>query len=316
MKRIIGGIAIGMIVSGAAYYFANAEIADRLKVPTPPVQITAASPEEKGALIRDLEAIRERIAKAETDRAAFQGGLLAALIDVRLETLRITEALLDQKLKALEAGAAFTYSVSISKPDMDRVEKLSREIGNAEAKASEAERQARETGGMISSLHALTAATHRHTVAMLEQETLAAKYGLRVPTFTTPPAAERAADAKDATNTADGNVSQPRVDQPKRPNITLECVEYVSQDVTILERNSVFHQFAWKVELRNKCDRALQVSVDFVFLDKDKFEIDAADGASYVGPNSVAIVRGRKLISPPEKAARVFNTEARWLARE
>lgn len=140
------------------------------------------SPEELAIaeeLKGELESVRAEIAAADEKNAALAGGLVKALVETRLEILKTTEALLQQRIHAIEGGAKVEITVGGSDPDPDLAEALEAEIAEQKEELEEARKEAaRYSGGLVAAMKSATVATAEQTLAMLTQRYLSAKYGL------------------------------------------------------------------------------------------------------------------------------------------
>jgi hypothetical protein len=146
------------------------------------------SPEDL-AKIKDLQAelatLRGEIGAAEQKTAALTGGMVKALVDVRLEVLKTNAALLQQRIHALESGGRITTSVTGGEPDAKLAESLEREIRTQQEQLKTARQEAAQySGGLVGAMKQMTVATQEQTLAMLSSRYLSAKYGL--PTFGAP----------------------------------------------------------------------------------------------------------------------------------
>ncbi|MGH9363797.1 MAG: hypothetical protein ACRD1B_00830, partial [Thermoanaerobaculia bacterium] len=151
------------------------------------VELTPEQKQLVADLKTDLARISQDVAEAQKDDARYSGGLIKALIAIRLEVLRTNAALVEQRIHAAEAGVRPTVVVNTTKPDPDRAAELAKEIEAQKQKVAEARREAdRYAGGLVQALSETTVATARNTLAMLEQQYVVAKYGLTLPT---PPSA-------------------------------------------------------------------------------------------------------------------------------
>jgi hypothetical protein len=126
------------------------------------------------------------IAAAEMADAQVQGGLVKALIAARLEILRTSEALVWQRIHAVESGAPVVLQVPITQSDPNRAAELQQEISNQEKTLSFLRTDAaRYVGGLVHSLKLTAVATQEQTIALLQQNMLTAKYGLAIAPSTT-----------------------------------------------------------------------------------------------------------------------------------
>lgn len=140
------------------------------------------SPEELKLIeeLRDeLESIRTEIGAAEKKNAALAGGLVKALVEARLEILKTTEALVQQRIHAIESGAKIDVAVKGAEPDPELAQALEAQIAEQQEEVEEARREAaRYSGGLVAAMKGATLATSEQTLAMLKQRYLSAKYGL------------------------------------------------------------------------------------------------------------------------------------------
>jgi len=133
------------------------------------------------SLNSDLGRVREQIEDARRQDEKFSGGAIKALIQLRLNMLHHTEALLEQKKSALLRRVWMHYTVNghpvavASNADLDDIiveieqaeEKLKRSTLNAE----------QYSGGLIQVMALMTAETDRMSVAQLRLKFYSAKYG-------------------------------------------------------------------------------------------------------------------------------------------
>jgi len=230
------------------------------------------SPEEQA----QVEALRSEAARLSTEieeatekDAQYSGGLIKGLIGVRLETLKITQELVNQRIQAIEIGSPVTQVTASSSPDPARAASLAAEIARAEADLEEARQEAAlYSGGLVAAIKHSTVATQEQTLAMLRQHFVLAKYGLAYP------AAEKkaiGAPASDGQATTTIPASKPRRVPEERPDASFEIVD-ISTRVT--ESNSTWWKYAWKLTLRNKSDQTLRLDAHIEFLDQDGFVVD------------------------------------------
>lgn len=263
------------------------------------------TPEQKqlvGDLKQDLGRTRQEIEQATRDDAAYSGGLIKSLIAVRLEVLKTNEALVEQRIHALEAGARVTVVVNITKPDPLRAAELEKEVESQRAKVADARAEAdRYSGGLVQAMAEAAVATSRSTLAMLEQQYVIAKYGLAMPSV---PAQGRAGAEKQSKTTST-STQVPPAGAPSSQQNRGDCLEIATFDSSILSANDVFTELAWKVDVSNSCPEPLSVRVTFTVYDKDEFELDSDHEDIYVPAMGTGKARGKMLVSPPEKARRM-----------
>ena len=154
----------------------------------------------------ELASVKQEITEAEKKDSTLAGGLVKALVETRLEILKTTEALIQQRVQAIEAGAKIEVTIQGSKPDSKLAQELEAEITKQKEQLEEARRDAaRYSGGLVGAMKSATVATAEQTLAMLQQRYLAAKYGLPgvVPRLPSPAAeAETAAVSRGSDQSA------------------------------------------------------------------------------------------------------------------
>ena len=252
-----------------------------------------ADESDLAGLESDLADIRIRMEAAKADAESYAGGLIHALILQRLETLRLTEALLNQRRIAIREGAKFTFELPAIRPDAGREAEIAQdllaamdELGAAEAEA------ARYSGGLVHALALTNVMTQRQTVAMLHQAAIAARYGLTVPKI----------DATTLQRTERVRPQQPRSSEkpPDSPKMVAarDCLKVAEYGSRLLDYNEVFAKVAWKVNIQNSCDKPFYVSVRFALQDVDEFELDSDTETIAVPPSGVGKARGQMLVSP------------------
>ena len=142
-------------------------------------------PEEQAqvqALRTELEETKKEVSAAEEQNAQYSGGLVKALIALRLEVLKTNEALIQQRIHAIESGAKVSIETVATRADPERAKQLEEELTRQELKVSEAEAKAGlHSGGLVGAMAVMGAATERNSLAMLRQQYLIAKHGLASP---------------------------------------------------------------------------------------------------------------------------------------
>lgn len=146
------------------------------------------TPEEK-ALVTQL---RAEVAKIDADVKAAEAlegkGLIGAIAQMRVQTLKNTQAMLEQRAVAIETGAPIKVSdpVPATKPDPARVAALEKDIADQEKKIEAAAARSAGGGGLLGALSQMTVETERSTLAALRMQYYAAKYGLPALTAVNP----------------------------------------------------------------------------------------------------------------------------------
>lgn len=140
------------------------------------------SPEQKAKiqeLRTELDITKKEVAQAEAKYSQYTGGAIKALATVRLEILKTNEALLQQRIQAIESGAKITVQINATTPDIERANILEQELSKQEAKVSAAlEKASASGGGLIGLMAKMNVTTEENTLSLLRQQYLIAKYGL------------------------------------------------------------------------------------------------------------------------------------------
>lgn len=287
-------------------------LAASLLVLASPACAQTLTPEQKqtiAGLKDDLKRIQQEIDQAVQEDANYSGGLIKALIGVRVEILKTNAALVEQRVHALEGGARQSVVVNVTKPDPARADELVNEIAAQEKKVAEARREAdRYSGGLVKALSESTVATARNSLAMLEQQYFIAKYGLAMPA-----ASGASPDASKSSATAPPRSTTPA--SAAGGSKAGGCLKIETFDSSVLSSNDVYTELAWKVDVVNSCTEPFGVRVTFTIFDKDEFELDSDSEEVFVPANGVGKARGKMLVSPPEKARRMARQGASLSAR-
>jgi hypothetical protein len=158
----------------------------------PPTQVPVTSPApatllpDNTAAVMTLRAeqdsILQRITKSEAEEQKYAGGLIKAQIQSRIAVLRLTDALLSQRIAALQTGARIVLETAGTKPDPTATASLESEAATQKLKIEQARTDAeRYSGGLIKAQKESTIATMESTLALIEQRALTTKYGLATP---------------------------------------------------------------------------------------------------------------------------------------
>ena len=143
--------------------------------------LTPEQQQEVTDLRGELALVQASIAAAVDEDSKYTGGAIKSLIAYRLEILRINEALLQQRIQAIESGTAINMVVNATQPDPERANEILEDIEVQRKKVDEARQKAEQySGGLVRAMALSTAATASNTLAILEQKYFAAKYGIAV----------------------------------------------------------------------------------------------------------------------------------------
>lgn len=167
------------------------------------------TPEEQAqikVLQADLQEVRSEIANASNVEA---GGLLKAYSDLRVEILKTTEALVFQRIQAIESGARVTVGISGTTPDPARAAELESEINSQAEKVALANQKANGVGGLVAAMARVAAITEENSLSLLRQQYLVAKYGLAMPQFGALTAAADTSSSSVTTSSSSGKNASP-----------------------------------------------------------------------------------------------------------
>ncbi|MCG6207771.1 hypothetical protein LPW26_24245 [Rhodopseudomonas sp. HC1] len=134
---------------------------------------------------RDRASIQSEIEFAEAESGRYSGGLVKALIDLRIAVLRNSSAMLDQKRAALIRRVSLNYSIeghSIKEASDQELEGILKDLAQAETKAGNSKAEAeRYSGGLLQSMALVKAATDDLAVSQLRLKFYTSKYGTSLP---------------------------------------------------------------------------------------------------------------------------------------
>lgn len=267
--------------------------------------------EDIAGLQKELTEIQAEIKEATEQHESYTGGLIKSLIAVRLEILKSSEALIKQRIYALEAGVKINYVEDATKPDPARASDLAMEIDAQKGKLAEAQAKSdMYTGGLIKAMSETNVATIRNTIAMLEQKYLISRYGLFMPQTSTP---VTLGESEKISRKVPGETKKEAIEAkaPKKEDDAAACLKVENLDSSILSSNEYFVELAWKADVKNACDRLFRIRVKYTIYDKDDFELDSDDEYVTVPSNGVGKARGKMNIYPAEKAHRMSKHSAR-----
>jgi hypothetical protein len=150
-----------------------------------------ANPSTKD-LDADIAAMQTEIVAAQGEAAKYDGGLVWAMADLRLQVLKTTEAMLQQKRSSFLRRIDLKYTVPSSAPasaNKSELDKMAREIADAQVKLEADEKEAaRYSGGLVQGLALATVATDHLAIAQLNLAYYGSKYGFVLPPIRPSPA--------------------------------------------------------------------------------------------------------------------------------
>jgi len=140
----------------------------------------------------DILVVQKWISEAEEDAAKYGSGVIRSYAALRVQILKNTEAMLQQKRLSLIRKITLVYHDNLPRVALDvDLTALDQEIAKAEKEQIDAEIEARRySGGLIQAMSLVRVAIAQTTIAALEQQKLLSRYGmpmLALPRLTTTP---------------------------------------------------------------------------------------------------------------------------------
>lgn len=192
------------------------------------------SPEEQAQvqmLRSELDATKKEVVAATNKDAQYSGGVIKAFTTLRVEILKTNEALLQQRIQAIESGAKITIQPSVTAPDPGRAKALEEDLAKQEKKLEDSLSRAQASGGLIGAMAHMAAATEANTLSLLRQQYLVAKYGLASPNLGVNVATPSSPD--EPPSAAAPKTNEVDIDEQQRSQIvtsTLLRKQYAKQD--------------------------------------------------------------------------------------
>jgi hypothetical protein len=178
--------------------------------------------------------VAAEITAAESENAKYSGGLVKALIESRLATLRQTKAMLEQRRAASVFNISVRYTVDgttlrLPPNAKEEIAAIEREIAATKIKVAAAQAEAAKySGGLVLAMTLSNIATLQQTEAMLDQRRLAL-------TFSLPQYLGFASQASAAPQTAAQVADE------------ADNWEILDVDSKVTESNSTWWTYAWNV---------------------------------------------------------------------
>ena len=174
------------------------------------------------AIRSDIAAIEAEISEVEVSNGNYQGGALALIASLNLETLRLTKSVLEARLAAEESGAPIEIVVPAVQPDPALAGSILADIQTQQANVDAAKAEAANSGGLMGALALTRYETEKLSLAQLRQAWFRAQYGIAFPTNGAPqsPApVARTEETPPADEVGLGVTSKPDWADPDHPEI-------------------------------------------------------------------------------------------------
>lgn len=242
---------------------AKKQVQTAIPSPTKANVPTAEQQVQLESLKQDIEAVKKTIELAELENQKYAGGLIKAQIQSRVETLKLTLALLEQKHKALETGAKMTIVIPATKVDPALAATLEGEIAAQRLRIEQARIEAdKYTGGLIKATRENTIATMESTVAMIERKALTAKYGLG------PAQSAGSSGISDTAQRAETSKDKPVKSSPKNEIVKVQLVN--KRFTKEKYENYIYFDLSFSMANLSKPARAIKGSLNFTDLFDEK----------------------------------------------
>jgi hypothetical protein len=267
-------------------------------------QSSPVDPVAAASLKAEITSVRSQIAASESESARYSGGLVKALIESRVQTLKQTLVMLEQRDKAWTFGLRLSYTIdgkafALPPEVKDQLPQVENELRELTIKIDAQTREvSRYSGGLVHALSLSTLETMKQTEAMLNQRRLAIRYEL--PQYL-------AFQGAQAASTESTNVPS-ALSSSGSPAEDWEIVSVASRPG---ESNSSWTKFAWKLTIRNRGQYSQKFDATVEFRDSDGFPVDSARVYDLVVPaNAQETFTGEKLIDASQ-VSRISTTAAK-----
>lgn len=313
MKRAVAAIAVCLMFLGcrrneptaAGTTATNANKTSSAVDDDEPQSSSPVDPVVVASLKTEITNARSQIAAAESESARYSGGLVKALVESRVQTLKQTLVMLEQRDKAWTFGLRLSYTVdgkafALPPGVKDQLPQVEDELRQLSTKIDAQTREAsRYSGGLIHALSLSTLETMKQTEAMLNQRRLAIRYELpQYLAFQGVPAALTESPNAPSASSSSG----------RAPAEDWEVVSVASRPG---ESNSSWTKFAWKLTIRNGSQYSQKFDATVEFRDSDGFPVDSARAYDLVVPaGAQETFTGEKLIDASQ-VSRISTTAAK-----
>jgi hypothetical protein len=231
-------------------------------------------------LSADIERVQTQISQAQSDVESY-GGMVRSLALLRLQVLKLTAAMLEQKALADREGIESNFVLEFAEPDAERLAQIATELTDARDALAEAEDEAEGRGGLVGALAKTRVMTEKQRIAMLELAAIQALYGLVIPeidneqTAGLPPSSEEDVSAitpETPDPEEDQAASVPEWADPEHPEIN-----YNTDVFTALHQNGYEITGHWGIEeSKAEIDDSLSIfAINMSNADKDSSNVSS-----------------------------------------
>lgn len=141
----------------------------------------------------EVAKINDNINKTEEEYKKY-GGVVKSLIGIRLNILKNTKEMLEQKKTGINRFIKISYTVdgktyNISEDNAKIIKNIDEQIQTEEKNLNEALKELDRSGGLVQAINAMKVATMKNTIAILDQKRTLLKFG--IPLFEVSPVAKQ-----------------------------------------------------------------------------------------------------------------------------
>ena len=134
----------------------------------------------------DINNVNEQILEAKKESDLFKGGLIKNMIDLRIEVLKNTKAMLEQKMKGINRYISIKYKIDgkvYNRPgDFEqRISSINEDIKQIKATIAEAQLKSNQyRGGLLKTMLEVNIATLKTSLTFLELKKMGLKHDIPV----------------------------------------------------------------------------------------------------------------------------------------
>jgi hypothetical protein len=167
----------------------------------------------------DIAQLDKDIAEAEADAARYEGGLVHVLALARAETMKLTRAIMQNRIEAQRGGAVVEISVPATPPDPERAAAVLQEIEAQKSVIEQTEREAAAGSGLVGALAQSRVQTEKLTLATLKATWFQAQYGMMLPAAMPEGAPAPSPESEQPAQEKPADASTPEWTDPAHPEI-------------------------------------------------------------------------------------------------
>jgi hypothetical protein len=227
----------------------------------------APIPASTDSILRaDLTLLEQELISVEAENARYSGGLIKSLIEARMQVLKMTKALIEQKIFAVNFDAPMVVVLQTTNVDIRRADSIEQEMQKQKKAIDEARLEASKyVGGVVHAMKLSTVATLELTLANLQQQYVLAKHGINLP-------ATSHLNAEEEVPTSSSQVP------------TAKKFEITKIDSRVTESNSSWSRFAWRLTVQSMVDVTLRLDAKIEFQDAEGFILDEGHAYNLILP--------------------------------